>query len=369
MNKKKLIIVGMSGGVDSAVTASLLLEQGFEVEGLHMTNWNDEEPYCTAAQDQQDAREACKELGITMHHVNFSKEYRKEVFDRALEELNSGLTPNPDILCNRMIKFDRFAEYAFRLGGEKIATGHYAKVVKTKHDYELHKGTDTNKDQTYFLHAINPAILSKVIFPVGNMIKSEVRDYAYRKGLPNHNKADSTGICFIGERPFKSFIQNFLPPEPGNIVDEQGEVIGRHDGLMYFTIGQRKDIGIGGLKNNSGEPWYVAAKDIKTNELMVVQGHNHPRLWSKKLFAISLNWLDSKIPTRLLNGKKIHCEAKNRYRQNDARCSIQTSGNGLMIEFKDSQWAVTEGQYVVLYQDEKCLGGGKIMAMPKEDKN
>jgi len=242
-------------------------------------------------------------------------------------------------------------------------------VIKTEHSYELHKGTDTNKDQTYFLHAINPDILSKIIFPVGDMIKSEVRDYAYKKGLPNHNKADSTGICFIGERPFKSFIQNFLPPNPGKIVDEQGEILGKHDGLMYFTIGQRKDIGIGGIKNNSGKPWYVAEKHIKTNELIVVQGHNHPSLWTKKLFAIALNWLDPKVPTLLSNGVEIHCEAKNRYRQNDAKCSIQTFRNGLMIEFKDRQWAVTEGQYVVLYKDKKCLGGGKIMAIPKEDKN
>ncbi len=236
----------MSGGVDSAVTASILLEQGFDVEGLHMTNWNDDEPYCTAAQDHQDAMDACKELGITMHHVNFSKEYRQEVFDTALNELNAGLTPNPDVLCNQMIKFDRFAKYAERLGGKRIATGHYARNLKNNGKQELYKGVDQNKDQTYFLHAIDPKILPKVLFPIGEMNKSEVREYAYKKGLPNHDKPDSTGICFIGERPFKEFIQAFVPPKPGNIVNTDGESVGNHDGLAYFTIGQRKDIGIGG---------------------------------------------------------------------------------------------------------------------------
>ena len=352
----------MSGGVDSAVTASILIEQGFDVEGLHMTNWNDDEPYCTAAQDHQDAMDACKELGITMHHVNFSKEYREEVFDTALNELNTGLTPNPDVLCNRMIKFDRFAKYAERLGGNRIATGHYARNLQNNGKQELHKGVDNNKDQTYFLHAIDSKILPKVLFPIGDMNKSEVREYAYKKGLPNHDKPDSTGICFIGERPFKEFIQAFVPPKPGDIVNTDGEFLSKHDGLAYFTIGQRKDIGIGGMKNHSGEPWYVAEKDINSNKLIVVQGRDHALLWKKNVFVSSLNWLDDGVAATIKNGEIIECEAKSRYRQDDAKCSFKALNDGVIVEFNDSQWAITKGQYLVFYKKGKCLGGGKIMS-------
>ena len=352
----------MSGGVDSAVTASILIEQGFDVEGLHMTNWNDDEPYCTAAQDHQDAMDACKELGITMHHVNFSKEYREEVFDTALNELNTGLTPNPDVLCNRMIKFDRFAKYAERLGGNRIATGHYARNLQNNGKQELHKGVDNNKDQTYFLHAIDSKILPKVLFPIGDMNKSEVREYAYKKGLPNHDKPDSTGICFIGERPFKEFIQTFVPPKPGDIVNTDGEFLGKHDGLAYFTIGQRKDIGIGGMKNHSGEPWYVAEKDMNSNKLIVVQGRDHALLWKKNVFVGSLNWLDDGVAATIKNGETIECEAKSRYRQDDAKCSFKALNDGIIVEFNDSQWAITKGQYLVFYKEGKCLGGGKIMS-------
>ena len=351
----------MSGGVDSAVTASILIEQGFDVEGLHMTNWNDDEPYCTAAQDHQDAMDACKELGITMHHVNFSKEYRQEVFDTALNELNTGLTPNPDVLCNRMIKFDRFAKYAERLGGNRIATGHYARNLQNNGKQELHKGVDNNKDQTYFLHAIDSKILPKVLFPIGDMNKSEVREYAYKKGLPNHDKPDSTGICFIGERPFKEFIQTFVPPKPGDIVNTDGEFLGKHDGLAYFTIGQRKDIGIGGMKNHSGEPWYVAEKDMNSNKLIVVQGRDHALLWKKNVFVGSLNWLDDGVAATIKNGETIECEAKSRYRQDDAKCSFKALNDGVIVEFNDSQWAITKGQYLVFYKEGKCLGGGQIM--------
>ncbi len=227
-----MVMIAMSGGVDSAVSAAKLLESGYEVEGLHMTNWRDDEPYCTASQDLQDAKNACKEIGITMHHVDFSNEYRKDVFDESLLELRSGLTPNPDILCNQMIKFDSFIQHAKRLGAKKIATGHYARTSMKNDESLLLKGTDQNKDQTYFLHGIKASVLDDVLFPVGSMKKEEVRDYAYKKGLPNHDKPDSTGICFIGERPFKNFIQTFLPPEPGKIVTEDGETLGTHDGLM-----------------------------------------------------------------------------------------------------------------------------------------
>ena len=352
----------MSGGVDSAVTASILIEQDFNVEGLHMTNWNDDEPYCTAAQDHQDAMDACKELGITMHHVNFSNEYRQEVFNTALNELNTGLTPNPDVLCNRMIKFDRFVKYAERLGGNRIATGHYARNLQNNGKQELHKGVDKNKDQTYFLHAIDKKILPKVLFPIGDMNKSEVREYAYKKGLPNHDKPDSTGICFIGERPFKEFIQAFVPPKPGDIVNTDGESLGNHDGLAYFTIGQRKDIGIGGMKNHSGEPWYVADKDMNSNKLIVVQGRDHALLWKKKVFVGSLNWLDDGIAATIRNRGIIECEAKSRYRQDDAKCSFKALNDGVIVEFNDSQWAITKGQYLVFYKEGKCLGGGKIMS-------
>ena len=303
MSKNGMVMIAMSGGVDSAVSAAKLIELGYDVEGLHMTNWKDDEPYCTASQDLQDAKNACKEIGIPMHHVDFSSEYRRDVFDESLEELRIGLTPNPDILCNQMIKFDSFIQHAKRLGAQKIATGHYARTKSADNQTHLLKGIDDNKDQTYFLHGINVDVLSDVIFPVGSMTKDEVRNYAYKKGLPNHDKPDSTGICFIGERPFKSFIQTFLPPMPGNIISEDGEILGTHDGLMYFTLGQRKDIGIGGLKNHSGDPWYVADKKMKTNELLVVQGRNHKKLWQTQAFAKDMNWLSTEFSIRLEKGE------------------------------------------------------------------
>ena len=365
MKDKELVMVGMSGGVDSAVSAALLLENDYRVEGLHMTNWNDEEPYCTASQDLQDARNACKELNITMHHVNFSKEYKEKVFQDALKELNEGLTPNPDVLCNKEIKFEDFAKYAWRLGADKIATGHYARTIEKKGLTYLLKGIDNNKDQSYFLHAINPDILQSVIFPLGELNKKQVRNYAFKKGLPNHNKPDSTGICFIGERPFKDFIKTFLPPKPGCIVNENGKEMGTHEGLMYFTIGQRKDLGIGGIKNLSGEPWYVAEKRQDSNELMVVQGRNHPKLWTNTLFANSMHWLNPEMKKHLQKETTLECQAKTRYRQKDAHCIIKKYQDGLEIRFKDSQWAITYGQYLVLYQKDYCLGGAKIMPFPK----
>ena len=355
-----MVMIAMSGGVDSAVSAAKLIESGYEVEGLHMTNWRDDEPYCTASQDLQDAKDACKEIGIPMHHVDFSNEYRKEVFDEALEELKAGLTPNPDILCNQMIKFDSFIKHAKRLGAEKIATGHYARTSIFMNKRLLLKGIDNNKDQTYFLHGINASVLNDVLFPVGSMSKEEVRDYAYKKGLPNHDKPDSTGICFIGERPFKSFIQKFLPPEPGKIITEDGEILGTHDGLMYFTLGQRKDIGIGGLKNHSGDPWYVANKDIDKNELLVVQGREHKKLWQKKALAKQMNWLNESFLESIQKKGSIACKAKCRYRQEDANCVITLHEDGVKVHFEEAQWAITHGQYLVIYEQDVCMGGGKI---------
>jgi len=362
MSKSGMVMIAMSGGVDSAVSAAKLIESGYDVEGLHMTNWKDDEPYCTASQDLQDAKNACKEIGIPMHHVDFSGEYRRDVFDESLEELRIGLTPNPDILCNQMIKFDSFIQHAKRLGAQKIATGHYARTKSADNQTHLLKGIDDNKDQTYFLHGINADVLSDVIFPVGSMTKDEVRNYAYKKGLPNHDKPDSTGICFIGERPFKSFIQTFLPPMPGNIISEDGEILGTHDGLMYFTLGQRKDIGIGGLKNHSGDPWYVADKKMKTNELLVVQGRNHKKLWQTQAFAKDMNWLSTEFSIRLEKGEKIACKAKCRYRQTDANCEIELFKDGIKVIFDKAQWAITEGQYLVIYLDDICMGGGKIFS-------
>ena len=357
MKKKELIIVGMSGGVDSAVSASMLIEQGYAVEALHMTNWEDDEPYCTAAQDLQDARQVCKELGIALHHVNFSREYKEKVFNKALEEFDQGLTPNPDVLCNRIIKFAEFTNYAFRLGAKKVATGHYARIENGKGKLSLLKGLDKSKDQSYFLHAINPSIMRSVLFPIGHTTKQEVREYANKKGLPNHDKPDSTGICFVGERPFKEFLKTFLPPKPGLIVSEEGKELGTHEGLMYFTIGQRKDLGIGG----PGEPWYVADKDMSTNRLLVVQGRNHSRLWKQKVFVENLHWLDPDIKEVLEKKQTLGCFAKNRYRQKDAKCEIQIIAGGLEVDFNEPQWAITYGQYMVFYLGDKCLGGGKIM--------
>ena len=357
MNQDALIIVGMSGGVDSAVSAAMLIEKGYSVEALHMTNWEDDEPYCTASQDLQDSRQVCKELGITLHHVNFSNQYKEKVFNKALEEFNQGLTPNPDVLCNRIIKFEEFTNYAFRLGAKKVATGHYARIENGKEKYSLLKGLDKNKDQSYFLHAINPSIMSSILFPIGEITKQDVREYANKKGLPNHDKPDSTGICFVGERPFKDFLKTFLPPKLGLIISDKGEELGTHEGLMYYTTGQRKDLGIGG----PGEPWYVAEKDTATNQLVVVQGRNHPMLWKERVYVEDLHWLDPDIKNDLEDQKTLSCFAKNRYRQKDSKCEIQIIPGGLEVEFDEPQWAITHGQYIVFYLGDKCLGGGKMM--------
>ena len=290
-NSNTTVIVGISGGVDSAVAALLLQQQGYRVQGLHMTNWDEDDDYCEAAQDYQDARKVCADLDIPLHHVNFAREYRDKVFADFLEEYRRGRTPNPDVACNRQIKFGDCLEYAMRLGADKIATGHYARVIEVDGQYQLLKGIDQGKDQSYFLHAIRPAVLPQIIFPLGELQKPDVRKIANDYGLPNYARRDSTGICFIGERPFKEFLQSYIPEQPGDIETPEGNVIGRHDGLMYHTLGQRQGLAIGGLRDYSDEPWYVAGKDLERNVLLAVQGNTHPLLWSEAMQTEELRWL------------------------------------------------------------------------------
>ncbi len=351
-----LTIVGMSGGVDSAVAAWQLLREGHRVEGLFMDNWaEDEDGYCTAAQDYQDARQVCKELGIPLHRASFAEEYRDRVFAHFLDEYRAGRTPNPDVLCNREIKFGALLEYATRLGAEKIATGHYARIIRRDGESELHKGLDRSKDQSYFLHQVDQTSLAKAVFPVGDLEKHEVRNIAREAGFDNFSKKDSTGICFIGERPFREFLQKFLPAQPGDIVTDDGLVVGRHHGLMYYTLGQRSGLGIGGVEGREDLPWFVAEKDMESNRLVVVQGQEHPRLQSNWLEADALSWIGAAPAV----GR--HYMAKVRYRQADQGCTIEHMDEERMaVRFDSPQRAVTPGQYVVLYDGDRCLGGGAI---------
>lgn len=350
------VIVGMSGGVDSSVAAHLLIEQGYAVEGLFMNNWDDDDSYCTAAQDYQDARQVAADLQIPLHKANFSKEYKDRVFSYFLEEHKAGRTPNPDVLCNREIKFKAFLEYAIQLGADKIATGHYARVAEQEGQFQLLKGVDSNKDQTYFLQAIGQYELSKTLFPVGELPKPEVRAIAEEMGLHTFDKKDSTGICFIGERDFVEFLQKYLPAQPGDIQTPDGNVIGKHNGLMYYTLGQRKGLGIGGLKNYSAdEPWFAAEKDLENNILIAVQGHNHPLLLKQHTNVIDLHWVAGKPPA-----SSFRCTAKTRYRQADQSCTITLNDTGAIAEFDHPQRAVTPGQWIVLYHGDDCLGGGII---------
>lgn len=354
----KRVVVGMSGGVDSSVAAYLLKEQSYEVQCVFMKNWedDDDEFYCSSEEDYSDAVQVCDLLDLPLHSVNFSKEYRENVFSYFLKEYKSGRTPNPDVLCNKEIKFKFFMEYALKLGADSIATGHYARINKSTDGFQLLKGIDNNKDQSYFLYLLGQKELSKTLFPIGEMTKSEVRELANKINLPNSDKKDSTGICFIGERDFKAFLKQYLPAKPGNIITTGNDVVGQHDGLMYYTFGQRKGIGVGGGHGKTEEPWYVIEKDLDNNNLVIGQGHDHPGLYSKNIKAGQLHWITtepSKIP--------LDCTAKIRYRQKDQACTITTIENGIAnIKFTENQFAPTPGQSVVFYDGEQCLGGGII---------
>ena len=349
----------MSGGVDSAVAALLLTDRGADVHALHMTNWDDDDGYCTAAADLQDARRVCEHLGIPLHHVNFARDYRDRVFAYFLEEYRAGRTPNPDVLCNREIKFGAFRSYAKRLGGELLATGHYAQVRRIGGEFQLWKAADKNKDQSYFLHAVPSDALAETLFPLGEMTKDEVRFIARDRGLDVFDKKDSTGICFIGERPFREFLAHYLPATPGPIRTPDGRTIGEHRGLMYYTPGQRQGLGIGGLRDATEAPWYVAAKDLNDNVLIVVQGE-HPLLYSDELDATDASWI-GRPPAALLRNELLGCRAKIRYRQPEQRCRVRRrGGHDLTVSFEDPQRAVAPGQFVVFYLGERCLGGAVI---------
>ena len=351
------VVVGLSGGVDSSVAALLLKRAGHDVTGLFMKNWedDDDDEYCSTREDLIDAAAAADVIGIELEAVNFAAEYKDRVFADFLREYSAGRTPNPDVLCNAEIKFKAFLDHAMRLGAEKIATGHYARVSEEKDRFRLMKGSDASKDQSYFLHRLNQEQLSRVLFPVGGLKKSEVRRIAQEAGLPNHAKKDSTGICFIGERPFREFLNRYLDKRPGLMVTEDGETVGQHIGLAFYTIGQRKGIGIGGKKDGSHDAWYVAEKRMATNELVVVQGHDHPLLMKKSLRAGDVSWVSGGAPAAA------SCAGKTRYRQADADCTFASLGEDeIEVDFSAPQWAVTPGQSVVLYDREICLGGGII---------
>ena len=352
------VILGLSGGVDSAVAALLLKQAGAEVQALHMTNWEDDEGYCTAAADLQDARRICEHLGIPLHHVNFSRQYRERVFEHFLSEYRAGRTPNPDVLCNREIKFGAFSDYARRLGGDFVATGHYARTLRAGGETRLLKAIDRDKDQSYFLHAVTVEALSGTLFPLGGLLKSEVRRIAREAGLPVAGKKDSTGICFIGERPFREFLSTWIAASPGPIRNADGRLLGEHHGLVHYTIGQRQGLGIGGRRDASDGPWYVAGKDLAKNTLIVVQGE-HPLLYSEGFEAGGAHWI-SGMPAELLDGP-LSCRVKVRYRQPDRNCRVARDvGGRLRVEFAEPQRAVAPGQYAVFYQDERCLGGAVI---------
>ena len=352
------VIVGMSGGVDSSVSALLLLEQGYQVEGLFMKNWDEDDgtEYCTAMDDLADAQAVCDTLGITLHTANFAAEYWDNVFEHFLEEYKAGRTPNPDILCNREIKFKAFLDYALTLGADYIATGHYVQRAQVDGKTALIKGLDNNKDQSYFLHQVGHEELAKTLFPVGNIEKPQVRALAEKHGLVTHNKKDSTGICFIGERRFSDFLKQYLPAQPGKIETPQGEVIGEHSGLMYYTIGQRQGLHIGGLKNHPEAPWFVAQKDLERNVLIAVQGKQNDLLYTDWLKAHDIFWIADEKPSMPLKIK-----AKIRYRQEDQDCLLSQDAQGqYIVAFDEPQRAVTPGQSVVFYLGDHCLGGGVI---------
>lgn len=357
--QEKRIIVGMSGGVDSSVAAFLLKESGFKVEGLFMKNWeeSDTETNCSAAEDVKDAEHVCNQLKIPLHTVNFSQSYWDNVFTDFLKEFEAGRTPNPDILCNKEIKFKLFLKYALGLGADNIATGHYASIdFHSEKGYELHRALDPSKDQSYFLYTLSQEALSKTIFPLNKICKTEVRDIAKKAGFLNHQKKDSVGICFIGERKFSPFLQQYLKPKPGLIETEDGKVIGEHQGLMFYTIGQRQGLKIGGLAHAMNAPWFVAEKDLKRNTLVVVQGTNHPLLFKTQLNAENLHWINGHPSIT-----SFECSAKIRYRQQDQLCTVKViSEQCCEVIFHQAQRAVTPGQSIVFYEGNRCLGGGVI---------
>ncbi len=352
---KPLVYLGLSGGVDSSVAAALLLAQGYRVHAVFMQNWDDQDEGCTARQDYRDAEAVAKKLDLSFEAVNFSDEYWDRVFEHFLAEYSVGRTPNPDILCNREVKFKAFLDYALEKGADHIATGHYARVQHTANGSSLLRGVDQNKDQTYFLNALNQTQLKHSLFPVGELTKDEVRAHAKALALHVHDKKDSTGICFIGERSFNEFLAKYLPAQPGDIVTDDGEIIGRHNGLMYHTYGQRKGLGIGGSKHRSEEAWFAIDKDLKNNQLIVGQGHNHPRLLKKQLIAEQLSWCADKQPLSPFN-----CSAKVRYRQADVNCQVSVANGLATVIFEQAVRAITPGQSIVFYDNEICLGGGII---------
>ncbi|MGL6159221.1 tRNA 2-thiouridine(34) synthase MnmA [Microbulbifer sp.] len=357
------VIVGMSGGVDSSVAALLLLQQGYRVEGLFMKNWDEDDgtEYCTAKADLADAEAVCAKLGIRLHTANFAAEYWDHVFEYFLSEYKAGRTPNPDILCNREIKFKVFLEYAEVLGADLIATGHYARRRDIDGRTYLLKGLDANKDQSYFLHAVDEAAFAKSLFPLGELEKPEVRRLAEEHDFVTHDKKDSTGICFIGERRFKDFLEQYLPAQPGDMETPEGEVMGRHTGLMYHTIGQRQGLGIGGVRGAGEEPWYVVGKDLERNVLIVAQGAHHPLLYANGLEAAHTHWINGSAPVTANTTEGLRARAKTRYRQPDQDCTVEVCGTGgLKVAFDEPQRAITPGQSLVLYDGEVCLGGAVI---------
>lgn len=354
--EKTRVVIGMSGGVDSSVAALLLKEQGYDVIGIFMKNWEEKDEYgvCTSTKDYEDVRKVCDQIGIPYYTVNFQKEYWERVFQYFLDEYKKGRTPNPDVMCNKEIKFKAFLDYALKIGAQYLATGHYAQIEYLNGEYKLKRGADPNKDQTYFLNTLGQYELSKTLFPIGHLQKSEVRDIAKKAGLATAGKKDSTGICFIGEKNFKEFLSTYLPAKPGEMRTLSGEYKGKHDGLMYYTLGQRKGLGIGGSGN--GKPWFVVGKDLKNNILYVEQGDDHPKLYSKGLYATDVSFVtDKEIP------KEFQCTVKVRYRQKDQPATVYlTENNTCKVVFQQPMRAVTPGQAVVFYQGEYCLGGGII---------
>jgi tRNA-specific 2-thiouridylase len=352
------VVVGMSGGVDSSVAAWLLKQQGYDVVGVFMKNWedDDDDEYCSSREDLVDAASVADVIGIELDAVNFAAEYRERVFAHFLRDYSAGRTPNPDVLCNSEIKFRAFLDHALALGADRIATGHYARVRRdARGRAELLGARDAAKDQTYFLHRLAQAQLAPVLFPLGEMTKRDVRAIAKREGLPTHAKRDSTGICFIGERPFRDFLARYLPRTPGPIVTPEGTRVGEHQGLAYYTLGQRQGLGIGGKRDGDALPWYVAGKDMARNALIVVQGREHPLLYRRDVRANDVHWIageSPQLPARL--------SAKTRYRMPNAACEVRIAGDDLVAAFDAPQWAPTPGQYLVLYDGDVCLGGGEI---------